>query len=148
VPIAAWYGAAPPFETRGGQGRLDVGAGRLRWLGARSELGLELLRGQDAQGNEGSRALLVTWRGERLLLLGDAEEEGLAGLALEPGPLRLLLAPHHGADAPALRPLLERPPALVWISASERPAIAAELDRRRLPWQWTGRDGPLALRLE
>jgi len=128
--------------------RLDLTAGRLRLPSAAPELGLSLIRGRLGAGNEGSRALLVAWRGERLLLLGDAEEEGLEGLELAQGPLRLLLAPHHGSDAPGLGPLLERtPPLEVWVSASEPPAIGPELERRGIPWRWTGAEGPLALRL-
>jgi len=45
-------------------------------------------------------------------------------------------------------PLLERtPPREVWVSASEPPAIGPELERRGIPWRWTGAEGPLALRL-
>ncbi|HEX6886139.1 MAG TPA: ComEC/Rec2 family competence protein [Planctomycetota bacterium] len=163
VPAAAWLGPLPPREPGARSSRapsdprsssealapLDLEAGLARWHTRCPALGLALLRAAPVAGNEGSRALLVEWRGARLLLTGDAEEGGLAGLALPPGPLRLLLAPHHGADAPALAPFLARhPPAEVWISGSSPPAIAAELARRRLPWRWTGRDGPLALRLE
>ena len=35
-------------------------------------------------------------------------------------------------------------PAEVWVSASRDPPISSELERRELPWRWTGRDGPLA----
>jgi len=140
--------AQGPVRLAHGATRLDLTAGRLRLPSAAPELGLTLIRGRLGAGNEGSRALLVAWRGERLLLLGDAEEEGLEGLELPPGPLRLLLAPHHGSDAPGLGPLLERtPPREVWVSASEPPAIAPELERRGIPWRWTGAEGPLALRL-
>ena len=128
--------------------RLDLFPGRLALPAPCPALGLALLRGAHGEGNEGSRALELVWRGQRLLLLGDAEGDGLAGLPLAPGALRLLLAPHHGSDAPALGGLLERcPPAEVWISGAERPPIGSELDRRELVWRWTGRDGPLALRL-
>ena len=78
-------------------------------------------------GNEGSRSLEVRWRGERLLLCGDAEQDGLAAiLALETrsGPLRLLLFPHHGSDTPLLGRLLRSPPEEVWISSGGRPAVA------------------------
>ncbi len=150
-PCQAWLGAEPAqglVRRPHGAARADLGTGRLRWQAGGPELSVALLRGAPGPGNEGSRALELAWRGERVLLLGDPEERGLAGLPLAPGPLRLLLAPHHGAAAPALGPLLERcPPREVWISAAGRPAIAAELDRRGLTWRWTGRDGPLALRL-
>ena len=150
-PIDTWLGAAPAqglVRWPHGLERLDLGPGRLACGRPCPELELALLRGSGNEGNEGSRALEVAWRGQRLVLLGDAEEEGLAGLPLAPGPLRLLLAPHHGSDGPALWDLLERaPPAEVWVSSAARPAIAAELERRALPWRWTGRDGPLALHL-
>jgi len=128
--------------------RLDPRAGSLLFATPSPELRLRLHRGAAGDGNEGSRALEVLWRGERLLLLGDAEREGLEGIDLRPGPLRLLLAPHHGSDAARLGPVLDgSPPAEVWVSASRRPPIGPELDRRGIPWRWTGRDGPLALRL-
>lgn len=101
--------------------------------------------------NESSRTLVVTWNGQRLVLSGDAEAEGLHGLLengdLE-GPCRLLLAPHHGSETAHLGALLEHTrPAEVWISSTTPPAVGPELDRRGLPWRWTGRDGPLVLRL-
>jgi beta-lactamase superfamily II metal-dependent hydrolase len=150
-PLEAWLGAAPaqagvrlPHAVR----RADIGRGRLALSTACPELSMVLLRGSDEPGNEGSRALELGWRGARLLLLGDAEEDGLTGLALAPGPLRLLLAPHHGAEAPGLAALFARnPPAEVWISAGRRAPLAAELERRRLRWRWTARDGFLALGL-
>ncbi len=150
-PVTTWLGAEPAqglVRWPHGLERIDLERGRLRLAAACPTLELGLLRGADGEGNEGSRALEVGWRGQRLLLLGDAEEAGLAGLALAPGPLRLLLAPHHGADAPALWDWLARCPVQeVWVSATGPPTIAAELGRRALPWRWTGRDGPLALRL-
>lgn len=150
-PLALWLGApgaqglvrqahAPPT--------FDLGQGRLELETPAPELELALLRPVAGPGNEGSRALEVRWRGERLLLTGDAEELGLSGLAAGAGRLRLLLAPHHGSDGPALGPFLARErPAEVWISAAAPPPIARELERRRLAWRWTGRDGPLALEL-
>jgi len=150
-PLAGWLGAA------GAQGsvraahappHLDLVQGRLELGSPTPALALALLRPVAGPGNEGSRALELRWRGARLLLTGDAEEQGLAGLAQEAGPLRLLLAPHHGSDGPALGPFLARErPAEIWISAAGVPAIARELERRRLAWRWTGRDGPLALEL-
>jgi competence protein ComEC len=151
LDLARWLGAQPaqdavrlPHDAL----RLDLDQGRLAAGSPSPALSLALLRGLPEGGNEGSRALEIVWRGERVLLLGDGESEGLERLPLEAGRLRLLLAPHHGSDAPALGALLERcPPAEVWISASEDPPVASELDRRGIEWRWTGRDGPLALRL-
>jgi competence protein ComEC len=155
LPIRAWLGAEPaqglvrPAHSRERLDlRLDLLQGRLECPAPCPELALALLRGAPRAGNEGSRALELTWRGERLLLLGDAEGAGLEGLPIAPGPLRLLLAPHHGSDAAGLSRLLARhPPAEVWISAAAEPAIARELSRRGIPWRWTARDGPLASRL-
>jgi ComEC/Rec2-related protein len=151
VRVDRWLGAEPaqdPVRLPHDALRIDLALGRLALEAACPALSLALLRGSARDGNEGSRALEIAWRGERALLLGDAEEEGLEGLPIEPGSLRLLLAPHHGSDASRLGSLLERcPPAEVWISASEDPPIAGELERRGIEWRWTGRDGPLALRL-
>ena len=151
VPIARWLGAEPaqgPVRLPHEAEQLDLAAGRLECGAPCPGLSLALLRGSSVAGNEGSRALEVVWRGERLVLLGDAEEAGLAGLPLESGALRLLLAPHHGSDAPAFGALLGRcPPAEVWVSASADPPVARELERRGIAWRWTGRDGPLALGL-
>lgn len=147
-PLAGWAGAGSAQASVRLAHAWDVTDGALDFGPRTRELGLRLLRVGSEPGNEGSRALEVRWRGERLLLTGDAEERGLVELPLEPGPLRLLLAPHHGSDVPGLGPFLARhPPAEVWISSAERPAIAAELERRSLAWRWTGRDGPLALEL-
>jgi len=149
--IDRWLGAEPaqgPVRLPHDAPRLDLAQGRLTLGSPCTALSLALLRGSARDGNEGSRALEIVWRSERVVLLGDAEAEGLEGLALEAGPLRLLLAPHHGSDAPALGSLLDRcPPAQVWISSSEDPSISGELERRGIEWRWTGREGPLALRL-
>ena len=112
---------------------------------------VEQVRGIDAAGNAGSRGLLVRYGEHRLWLLSDADGAGLtATLALlEPGDLTLLLAPHHGSATAEVGALLDVVcPAQVWISGAHWPPIAAELDRRGLPWRWTARDGPLGLGLE
>jgi beta-lactamase superfamily II metal-dependent hydrolase len=127
---------------------LDLDSGRVLLPGMARELRIRVLRGSNLAGNEGSRSLEVLWCGERLLLCGDAEGPGLLCPWLAEGPTRLLLYPHHGSESPFLGPLLEATdPEEVWISSAARPPIAAELDRRGLPWRWTGRAGPLALRL-
>ena len=130
---------------------LDLLAGRLEIRVPDLDLGLALIRGVCAGGNEGSRSLELTWKGERILLAGDAEERGLLAALQEGslrGPARLALMPHHGSESPFLWAFLARlDPREVWISAAEVPPIAAELERRGLLWRWTGRDGSLALRL-
>ena len=114
---------------------------------AEPPLALRLLRGLARPGNEGSRALEVSWGGHRLLLCGDAEGDGLRASLDDgtlDGPCKLLLFPHHGSDTPLLGPLLEAAEAEeVWVSCGEEPALAREFDRRGLQWQGTYRDGPL-----
>ncbi len=159
VSVPLWLGALPQqaavrsVHDRAGPSparHLDLDRGRAR-VHLPGPLRLTLVRGRPVDGNEGSRMLELGWRGERLLLTGDAEGPGLEAALAEnwlPGPLRLLVAPHHGSDFAALGAALDRwKPEEIWISASSRPAIAEELERRRCRWRWTGRDGPLALRL-
>jgi competence protein ComEC len=130
----------------------DLHQGRVAWT-ARPDLDyfVEQVRGVDAAGNAGSRGLLVRYGEHRLWLLSDADGPGLAATLelLEPGDLTLLLAPHHGAATAEVGALLDAVrPEQVWISGAHWPPIAAELDRRGLPWRWTARDGPLGLGLE
>ena len=153
-PARIWGGAPPPRGTLPGSvgRRIDLVSGR-RLLPARRPGAhgptLALVRGGEFAGNEGSRAMEVSWEGRRLLLTGDAEGEGLAAqlrAGLLGGPLDLLLLPHHGSETPYLGRLLAATrPALVWVSASSRPPLAAELERRGQPWAGTHRDGPLTL---
>jgi competence protein ComEC len=114
-------------------------------------LGLELSRAADDPGNEGSLVLEARWKGERLVLCGDAEAEGLAAwLRQRPArpPARLLLLPHHGSDTEHLGPLLSLVrPSEVWISATGPPVLLRELDRRGLTWRSTSTHGPLELTL-
>ena len=113
--------------------------------------GLELSRGLEIEGNEGSRTLEVLWGGRRVVLCGDAEAEGLAAwLSARPrrGPVRMLLFPHHGSDTSRIASLLAAlQPEEVWISASGTPEVSAELRRRRIPCRITSEEGPLCLRL-
>jgi competence protein ComEC len=153
-PPRLWAGALPaPLRVRLAHtpDALDPARGRLRLPLTQGPLELTVLRGLERPGNEGSRALEVVFDGRRTLLLGDAEEAGLAALLRSgalPGPCEVLLAPHHGSDCAWLGPLLERTrPAEVWISGALEPPIGRELDRRGLPWRWTARDGPLTFRV-
>ena len=150
-PPRLWAGALPPeLENRlpPATARIDLDVGRTQ-LASRGPVDLFLVRGSDVSGNEGSRSLEVRAFGETILLCGDAEEAGLArelDAGWLRGPLRLLLFPHHGSDTNQLgRLFAELRPREVWISASSPPAVARELDRRGVPWGWTGRDGPLSL---
>lgn len=150
-PPRLWAGALPAeIEARLPEScrRLDTGTGEVRWRsGARLELAL--LRGAEGRDNEGSRTLWANAGDGAVVLCGDAEDEGLAGLLRRnalAGPVRLLLFPHHGSDTPWLAALLEQArPDQVWISGP-KPALAAELDRRGQRWSSTGSAGCLELR--
>ena len=153
-PPELWAGALPAHldeRLAHAAARLDITQGALELPvsgRARGALTLTLLRGVEEGGNEGSRSLLVEYGEHRALLCGDAEGHGLeAMLRLEAmgGPVDLLLFPHHGSRTPLLGALLEATsPALVWVSCSGRPPVAAELDGRGVPWRGTGQ-GALAL---
>ena len=152
VPIESWWGHRV-LDLAPGTAHLDVQAtpGRVVWHSPNG-LSLTLVRGRDDPGNEGSRSLIVDWRGRRILLTGDAVGEGLAAsiqAGLVDGHFDLALLPHHGSHGPELGSLLDRLDSdRLWISCEGRPPIADELDRRDLTWHATGREGPLALELE
>ncbi|MEO0652723.1 MAG: ComEC/Rec2 family competence protein, partial [Planctomycetota bacterium] len=111
-------------------------------------LRLTLLRGTDQPGNEGSRSLILEWRGRRLLLSGDAVGPGLDAVLAAgdlQGPFDLALLPHHGGHGPAVGRLLDRlGVSRVWISCSGAPPLAHELCRRGLDWHATGIEGSLS----
>lgn len=152
---APWFGAA---TAQSGErkphtlGRVDAG-------GTGSVLDFELpgagnwrlVRGDRDESNEGSRTLVAQLgAGEgapRVALHGDAVEGGLwrqLELGALRGPVRVLLWPHHGDASVWSAELVESSrPEEVWVSGSARPEIARELERRGIPWRWTGRDGPL-----
>jgi len=154
-PPALWVGALPArIDARlpHGSPRLDVRRGSLRlpnldsgWVGVH----LDLWRGLDVEGNEGSRSLVVEGRGGSIVLCGDAEAEGLsAWLAASPprGPARLLLFPHHGSDTDHVARLLAAfQPAEIWISGSGTQPVERELARRGIPTRTTSESGPLSL---
>ena len=156
-PPSRWMGALPPHQGErlahvSPREDLDSGLQILPLGAPGGPLSLRWMRAQPQEGNEGSRSLLVRWRGQGLLLAGDAEGEGLQRMLSDSwlrGPLRLLLFPHHGSETPHLNALLaQSQPMEIWISCSRaRPPVAAELDRRELPWRSTGASGTLALRL-
>ncbi len=155
-PPSLWAGALPaPIAERlpHSTARVDTGRGALVLApgGRCPGLELRLLRGSEAEGNEGSRSLWMAMGGAGVLLSGDAEAEGLAGLLEHwrpPEPVRMLLLPHHGSHTPWLGALLEATrPAEVWITCAGPPGLAGELGRRELSWRATSVDGPLSLRI-
>lgn len=154
VGIEVWIGAVPRAGLPPHAGpHLDVRTGRA-WAPACpwNRCRVQLLRGAEGEGNEGSRNLLVECDGQRVLLCGDAEAQGLWPL-IEPlrdsAPLLALLAPHHGSRQPHWQALLAAThPQELWFSASERSPLA-ERQRalsRNAPSEfprvrWTAQDG-------
>ncbi len=109
--------------------------------------------------NEGSAIFDLRWspRGERpvrVVLCGDAEGPGLRAVLdgggedpwLEPGPVDVLLMPHHGSRTRHLSRLLERTQPTLAVVSGDVPAYADELQRRGIRLHVTGRDGPLLWR--
>ena len=150
-PLPAGPGGVRPALAPGGPAGVDVAQGRVRVPLPGSPVEATLLRGAAVEGNEGSRALELVLGGERVLLTGDAEGEGLRRALAEGwirGPCRLLLFPHHGSDGLHVARLIESArPAEVWISASGRTAVEGEIARRGLRLRSTAAEGPLALLL-
>ena len=148
-PPDLWLGAIP----RGHElacAHLDVKTGSLHL--SDGPLHLELHRGIDQTGNEGSRTLVIHYQSKRIVLSGDAEEDGL-DLMLQrgelAGPTDLLLVPHHGSDSPWIGALLASlAPLEVWVSCGSAPALGPEFDRRLLRWKSTHEYGPLSWRAE
>ena len=142
------YGAPPAHqdERLTHTARCDLAQGLLR-LPTRGPLSLGLARACDEPGNEGSRTLLVSTGGQRLVFTGDADarrQVELPGLAGSETPCALALLPHHGAAGMYLGRWLDRlRPAEVWISCAGPAPAEAELERRGIPWRSTARDGPL-----
>jgi len=137
-------GAELPGGSR--ESALDLAQGRAV-VSRRAGLSVELVRGQEGEDNEGSRHLALAWEGRRVLLLGDAEDEGLARSLAEgalDGPVDLLLLPHHGRSTPQLARLLERArPSTVWASCGEPPQVQEEVGAAGIALRSTFEDGPL-----
>lgn len=160
-----WIGPFPSTRERGRLGPVlaagarhvepERGALSVR-LGAgvveRGALEVVAVRGATTFGNEGSLTIDVRWRGARVVLFGDAEGHGLAGMlvdfdgapALERGPVDAVLLPHHGSSSRHLGWLLDHlEPREVWISASEvQPGPERECARRGIPLRATPTSGP------
>ena len=151
-PPSAWLGELQPeIDQRlpSECSRLDLPSGVLSFVHSKGPLKLQLVRGSDESGNEGSRALIVEVGSARVMLFGDSEGFGLGQMIKSGelvGPVDLMLFPHHGSETPWLSTLLElTQPKQVWVSASSIPALAAEFDRRQLNWSVTAREGPLSI---
>ena len=149
--VERWAHGAERWAHTGA--RIDLDRGRLV-LPTRGPWGATLLRGRPGEGNEGSRSLEARVPGARVLLCGDAGEQGLEDLLDQmgvtggspepPEPLELLLLPHHGSSSAHLGRLLDAlRPRRVWVSCRGTPPVAAELERRGLPWEATGEGGAL-----
>lgn len=148
-PPLRWIGACPPrFDERLPDDcpRVDVAEGALVTTWSRGARVI-VWRGSESDGNEGSRTVALEMDGARVLLCGDAEEEGLRGLlssgALD-GPWDVVLLPHHGSDGAHVGPFLDATrPREAWISGGGPTRVVDELDRRGIAWRATWRDGPL-----
>ncbi|HNA23247.1 MAG TPA: ComEC/Rec2 family competence protein [Solirubrobacterales bacterium] len=106
--------------------------------------------GDQSAANENSIVTLLRWRGFRMLLTGDAEEEAVP---LDPGPIDVLKVAHHGSEDAGLPALLdESSPRLAVISVGEdnrygHPAADAlsELSADGVETLRTDRDGTVSI---
>ncbi|MEM1453142.1 MAG: ComEC/Rec2 family competence protein, partial [Planctomycetota bacterium] len=152
-----WRGESPDRGAR----RLPAPPGRVRVSAPDDPLEVWTVRGGAFGTNEGSIALELRWRAvagdppRRAVLCSDAEEHGLAAVLagdedgpwLEPGPVDLLLLPHHGSRSRHLGALLDHlQPRLVVVSGAEEPAAGDELARRGTRVRATGLEGPILWR--
>ncbi|MDE0892685.1 MAG: ComEC/Rec2 family competence protein, partial [Planctomycetota bacterium] len=105
-PPQLWLGSIPP-DHKPKCAHLDIETGAIHL--SDGPLLLELHRGLNEEGNEGSRTLVVRYKAKRVVLSGDAEQDGL-DVMLHQGALAgatdLLLLPHHGSDSPWMGPLI------------------------------------------
>jgi len=89
----------PWFAARAGD-RFDVDGVTFSILHPREELDEELDEGLDSgtDANDASVVVLVSWRGFRALLTGDAYADVEKGIANEVGDIDVLKVGHHGSD--------------------------------------------------
>lgn len=98
--------------------------------------------------NDGGHVLDLRWGDFRAVLLGDQSGYSLSSLTrrLPPGPIDLLLVPHHGLTTAGLAPLLlHLKPARAWSSSGPRNfplPVAPLLDHFEIPLETT-LHGPL-----
>ena len=149
-PPALWVGhVTPELAARlpPGTPRLDLEAGSLPLPAGVTQL--KLLRAGPLKGNEGSRMLVLDTPFERVLVTGDAENDGLAAQLRNPlldraDPVAVLLLPHHGSDSSQIGALLEAThPQRLWISNGAPAQLDAELARRGIQPEETRLLGPL-----
>ncbi|RMH02668.1 MAG: ComEC/Rec2 family competence protein [Planctomycetota bacterium] len=127
--------------------RLRTAPGRERRLGGLDPWRVRCLGsrpvGPEDRNGRGQALEVLAPDGRRAVLLGDQEGWSLRELArrLEPGPIDLLLLPHHGLATDGLPELLDRlRPRLAWAScgAGDLPLpAAAHLARRGIPLRTT-----------
>lgn len=106
---------------------------------------VRILRGLDESGNEGSRNLWLECDGRRVLLCGDAEDQGLANVLPKLkgwAPWAAVLIPHHGSEQKNLGCLISHTsPMEVWFSASKRSPLAQNWPYPNTTTRWTAIDG-------
>ncbi|MFT7668492.1 MAG: competence protein ComEC [Planctomycetota bacterium] len=152
-PPSLWLGALPAHIAERlprDCAQFDIAQGRLQGhSGPPRQDGFSwaLLRGMEAEGNEGSRSLELQFEDTNILLCGDAEGDGLSRqllLGVIRGPYEVVLFPHHGSESAWMTPFLEATqPGEIWLSCSGKAQIAEELERRALTWRSTAVHGPL-----
>jgi competence protein ComEC len=95
------------------------------------------------ESNEGGLVLDVRGPHGRAVMLGDQFGYGLRELRsmIEPGPIELVLLPHHGLTTDGLGELLDYlQPRVAWVSTSSKNfplPIAAQLQARGIEWKAT-----------
>ncbi|MDP6850102.1 MAG: hypothetical protein QF524_04090, partial [Planctomycetota bacterium] len=100
------------------------------------------------ESNAGGRVLEITAPQQRMLVLGDQFGHDLRWLCqvLKPGPIDVLVLPHHGRTTDGLPELLDHlQPKAAWVSCSESKSdleATPLLQSRGIPMSLT-REGPL-----
>lgn len=149
--MRTWVG--PPPERVGArrpsEAHMQALDGSLE-LHGRGELRIVVVPGaatSAANPNEGSLAAAVWAWGRRILVTGDAVDEGLEHWLASgrlPRDVDLLVWPHHGDPTERASELLRATrPRLVWISGARPGGVEAELDRQGVKWSATYQAGPL-----
>lgn len=150
--LRSWIGA-PPEQVRARAPadvlRAQALDGALE-LHSRGRLRIAVVPGTPVGASDANEASLATgvWAwGRRILVTGDAVDEGLDAWIASgrlPRDVDLLVWPHHGDPTERATELIGATrPRRVWISAARQGGIEPELDRRGVPWEATYSHGPL-----